>query len=154
MRGEILGFDRQASTGVISGEDGNRYAFTGADVQENVESAFAGAQVDFTTEDGAAHSIYITKGAGLNLNLSTGPKDKLVAALLAFFLGGLGVHKFYLGKKGAGITMLVCSLFGAILLFIPTIIVGIIAFIEAIIYLVKSEDDFQRDYVEGNKSWF
>lgn len=26
-------------------------------------------------------------------------KDKLAAALLAIFLGGLGIHKFYLGMK-------------------------------------------------------
>ena len=26
-------------------------------------------------------------------------KDKTTAAILAFFLGGLGAHKFYLGKK-------------------------------------------------------
>lgn len=25
-------------------------------------------------------------------------KNRYVAAILAFFLGGLGVHKFYLGK--------------------------------------------------------
>ena len=29
-------------------------------------------------------------------------KDKTTAALLAFFLGGFGVHKFYLGEKGRG----------------------------------------------------
>ncbi len=26
-------------------------------------------------------------------------KNKIVAALLAFFFGGLGIHKFYLGKS-------------------------------------------------------
>ncbi len=30
-------------------------------------------------------------------------KQKLVAALLAFFLGGLGVHRFYLGYTTIGI---------------------------------------------------
>ena len=34
-------------------------------------------------------------------------KNKIVAALLAFFLGTLGIHKFYLGKTTAGIIMLV-----------------------------------------------
>ena len=33
-------------------------------------------------------------------------------------------------------------------------IVGVIAFIEFIIYLVKPDAEFHRDYVAGNKSWF
>jgi len=37
-------------------------------------------------------------------NLS--PKSRLVALLLCFFLGPLGVHRFYVGKIGTGILML------------------------------------------------
>ncbi|MEO0639466.1 MAG: TM2 domain-containing protein, partial [Bacteroidota bacterium] len=33
-------------------------------------------------------------------------KSKTTAYLLWFFLGGLGIHKFYLGKAGAGILYL------------------------------------------------
>lgn len=33
-------------------------------------------------------------------------KSKAVAALLCFFLGGLGIHRFYVGKIGSGILML------------------------------------------------
>lgn len=36
-----------------------------------------------------------------------GPKSKLVTLLLAFFLGGLGVHRFYLGYTLIGALMLV-----------------------------------------------
>jgi len=31
------------------------------------------------------------------------PKSRLVALLLCFFLGALGVHRFYVGKVGTGI---------------------------------------------------
>ena len=31
------------------------------------------------------------------------PKSRLVALLLCWFLGGIGVHRFYVGKVGTGI---------------------------------------------------
>lgn len=35
------------------------------------------------------------------------PRSRLAAALLAFFLGALGIHRFYVGKIGTGILMIV-----------------------------------------------
>ncbi len=35
------------------------------------------------------------------------PKSRLAAALLCGFLGWLGVHRFYVGKVGTGILMIV-----------------------------------------------
>ena len=64
-------------------------------------------------------------------------KSKLVAAMLALFLGGLGIHKFYLGKGGQGILYL---------LFCWSFIPAIIAFVEAIILLLMSDDVFDRRY--------
>lgn len=70
-------------------------------------------------------------------------KSKVVAGVLAILLGALGVHKFYLGKIGQGIVYL---------LFCWTGIPGIIGLIEGIIYLVKSDEEFNllynRDYQE------
>ncbi|MGC1305745.1 MAG: NINE protein [Phormidesmis sp.] len=34
-------------------------------------------------------------------------KDKTVAALLAIFLGWIGIHKFYLGQNGKGLVYLI-----------------------------------------------
>lgn len=73
--------------------------------------------------------------------------------MLAFFLGWLGIHKFYLGKTNAGIIMLVCGTLGWLLL-LPPAVIGLIGFIEFIIYLVKSDQQFHEDYVVGDKSWF
>ena len=65
-------------------------------------------------------------------------KSKTTAALLAFFVGGLGAHKFYTGHTLAGILYLLFCL-----TFIPTII----AFIEGIIYLTcKNDEVFTQKY--------
>ena len=64
-------------------------------------------------------------------------KSRVAAVLLALFLGGIGAHKFYLGRAGQGIIYLI---------FCWTFIPGIIAFIEAIVYAVSSEDAFHAKY--------
>ncbi|EMJ4649355.1 TM2 domain-containing protein [Serratia marcescens] len=67
-------------------------------------------------------------------------KDKLAAALLAIFLGGLGIHKFYLGMKWWGLFYL---------LFCWTGIPAVVGFIEGIIYLFQSEEKFNQKYNPG-----
>jgi len=37
------------------------------------------------------------------------PKSRLAVTLLALFLGGLGIHRFYLGKIVTGILMLITA---------------------------------------------
>lgn len=64
-------------------------------------------------------------------------KSRFVAALLAFFLGSFGVHKFYLGRIGQGVLYL---------LFFWTFIPGLVALIEMIIYLLMSDKDFSDKY--------
>ncbi|MBL0708706.1 MAG: TM2 domain-containing protein [Sulfurimonas sp.] len=74
-----------------------------------------------------------------NLLGATAPngKSKIAAALLAFFLGGFGVHKFYLGQIGFGILYL---------LFCWTLIPAIVAFIESILLLTMSDETFNRRF--------
>lgn len=64
-------------------------------------------------------------------------RSKLAAALFALFLGGLGIHKFYLGQVGWGVVYLV---------FCWTFIPSLVGLIEGILFLVMSEDEFVRKY--------
>lgn len=70
-----------------------------------------------------------------------------MAGVLALFVGYLGVHKFILGYQKEGIIQIIISVvtcgFG-----------GIIPFIEGIIYLTKSDEDFYKTYQVGKKPWF
>jgi TM2 domain-containing membrane protein YozV len=149
MRGRVLGWDNNVSQGQISGEDGQRYTFARPDWRESYWPA-RGQVVDFEADTGRAGNIYVLHGSGVG---ATVPKDKVAAALLAFFLGCLGAHKFYLNKTGAGVTMLLCGTLGWLLV-LPGLATATIAFIEFIIYLVIDDAEFQRRYVEGNRSWF
>jgi TM2 domain-containing membrane protein YozV len=66
-----------------------------------------------------------------------GEKSRITAVLLALFLGGLGAHKFYLGRIGSGIVYLI---------FFWTFIPAIVAFVEFIIYLTMSDEAFAAKY--------
>lgn len=84
-----------------------------------------------------------------------GTKNKIAAGLLALFLGTLGIHKFYLGYTKEGIIMLLVSVIGAFLtLGIATLVMAIIALVEAVLYLTKSDADFYQTYEVGHKGWF
>lgn len=48
--------------------------------------------------------------AGGRFSTRVGPRSKVAAGLLGIFLGGLGMHRFYLGYTGVGLLMLMISL--------------------------------------------
>ncbi|OGV33967.1 MAG: hypothetical protein A2020_11405 [Lentisphaerae bacterium GWF2_45_14] len=64
-------------------------------------------------------------------------KNRGIAAILAFFLGTFGIHKFYLGRPFQGLLYL---------LFCWTAIPGVLGVIEAILYLLTTDDDFHQNY--------
>ena len=64
-------------------------------------------------------------------------RNKVVAGLLAIFLGILGIHKFYLGQTIWGIIYL---------LFCWTYIPFWIGLAEGVIYLLMSNEDFDEKY--------
>ena len=77
----------------------------------------------------APQPVYVS-----GINPSWPIKSKVAAGILGIFLGGIGVHKFYLGKTGMGILYL-C--------FCWTAIPAFIGFIEGIMYLCSNDENFQ-----------
>ena len=74
-------------------------------------------------------------------------EKKLVAGILGILLGYLGIRKFYLGYTKEGIIQIVLT-------FVTFGFASIIGLIEGIIYLTKTDEDFDKTYVEGRKGWF
>jgi TM2 domain-containing membrane protein YozV len=155
MRGHVLGVDTRTGDGMITGEDGRRYSFRPPDWAHRGEPA-VGLYVDFEATESRALSIFpvpsapnapatTTRGAysapAAQMREGMGDRNKLIAALLAFFFGPLGVHRFYLGRIGSGIAMVVlsCTVIG-LLATIPW------AIIDMIRYLVMSDREFAARY--------
>jgi TM2 domain-containing membrane protein YozV len=67
-------------------------------------------------------------------------RNKIVAALLAFTFGGVGVHKFYLGSNVAGVFYL---------LFCWTLIPSLLAFFDFIGLLLTPDQSFDARYNAG-----
>lgn len=74
-------------------------------------------------------------------------EKKLAAGLLGILLGSFGANKFYLGYTNEGIIQIVLNI-------VTCGIAGIIPFIEGIIYLTMSDEQFDRTYVQNKKAWF
>ena len=68
------------------------------------------------------------------INPSWPVKSKTVAGILGIFFGGLGLHKFYMGKPLMGILYLCLSW---------TFVPEVIGFFEGISYLCSSDENFQ-----------
>jgi len=82
-------------------------------------------------------------------------KDHVAAGLLGIFLGSLGIHKFYLGYNTAGFIMLAVTILGSILtLGLAAAVMGLIGLIEGILYLTKTQSEFEYLYVFNKREWF
>ena len=83
----------------------------------------SGININVSNNQNNAQPMYVTN--------NTKAVNKVIYCILAAFLGGIGVHKFYAGKIGTGILYLI---------FCWTFIPSTIAFIEFIIALCKKAD--------------
>lgn len=81
---------------------------------------------------------------GSNIAQQNKEKSKVVAALLAFFVGAFGIHRFYLGETGGvAITQLilgVCGIFTCGLTLIVSEIWALVDFIMILTGNLKSSD--------------
>lgn len=55
---------------------------------------------------GAAISEQMQNGMGTNSDPSVSDKSWLATLLICFFVGGFGIHRFYVGKVGTGLLWL------------------------------------------------
>ncbi len=147
MRGQVLGVDTRTGDGIVVGEDGRRYSFRPKDWAHRGEPGI-GMQVDFETQENRALSLFPVPGTVTAPAPATiGPaadrhdRNKYLAALLALLLGPLGIHRFYTGRTGSAIAMLVLSL-----TVVGLIVSGPWAFIDMVRYLLMSDREFSERY--------
>ena len=87
------------------------------------------------------------KDAFENFSKAGGDNKKMVAGILGILLGYLGIHKFILGYTKEGIIQIILS-------FVTCGLGGLVGFIEGIIYLTKSDEEFYETYQANKKPWF
>ena len=110
---------------------------------EWVARACSGCETPLRGEWAARGVCVECQGAGKSLTrrqpalVVAEPKSKGAAALSAFFLGGIGAHRFYLGNPFAGLFYLI---------FCWTFIPSILGLGEGIRLAVMDEDEFHRRY--------
>ena len=130
-------------------------------VDADASSYWQGTQpesVENHPESGVSETTYGSMSAAARrsyANEAIRQKDHVAAGLLAIFLGMFGVHKFYLGCNNAGFIMLAVSIIGGIVTIgLAAAVIWLIAIIEGIIYLARSQTDFERLYVLNRRDWF
>lgn len=74
-------------------------------------------------------------------------EKKLAAGLLGILVGAFAANKFYMGYTTEAIIQIILNICTCGL-------ATVIPFVEGIIYLTMSDEQFDRTYVQNKKSWF
>ena len=81
--------------------------------------------------------------------------DHIAAGILAIVFGALGIHKFYMGKTNVGFIVLGITVIGSFLTFgAAGLVMQLIGMVEGVMYLVKTQESFEDEYLRGARSWF
>ena len=91
---------------------------------------------------------------GEQLGLRPRRKSRITAGVFAILFGVVGLHKFYLGYIGTGILTLILTWLTTLAFSLPPYVMAIIGIIEGIIYLGKTNEEFNSTYAERKKRWF
>jgi TM2 domain-containing membrane protein YozV/RNA polymerase subunit RPABC4/transcription elongation factor Spt4 len=132
--------DEQNDTSSEPGEDEKYCSNCGEIIDEQAEVCpECGVRVK---EDSGSNEVNINMEnnqvqSTASQDVPAGNKSKVLAGLLGIFLGGIGVHKLYLGQPGRAIIFFLLSWTG-----IP-MLVGLI---QGISYLLMSDQKFARKF--------
>lgn len=104
---------------------------------ETLDVALRKAEEALRASERSGGPVYMNAAVSSAPAYTLPPKSRGLAIILALLLGGIGAHKFYLGRGGQGVLYF---------LFCWTFIPAIIAFLEAIGYALSSEAAFHQKY--------
>ena len=77
--------------------------------QTNCPNCGAAQSVAPSINASAPPSIQASSPINIQDGFQPSDKSKVVAALLGFFLGAFGIHNFYIGRKGRGVTQVLLT---------------------------------------------
>lgn len=80
-------------------------------------------------------------------NMPNQESKRIIAGILGILFGSLGIHKFVLGYNKEGLMQIAISI-------ITCGIGSVIGFIEGIVYLTKTDEEFIYMYQVNKKGWF
>ena len=148
VKGRVLGYQPQIDSGTIVGDDGIRYNFVGAQWRDP-SPPNQGTSVEFGVQVNPEGGF--PKAIDIYASIASVSRSRVTASLFAILLGWIGLHKFYLGHTGKGIILILAGVFtfgAGLLITVPLTI------IEGLIYLSKSDEDFNRIYGQESRGWF
>lgn len=99
---------------------------------------------DAATCPGCGQTLPVVTALTDNMQDAVSPKSRIALSLLAFFIGSLGIHRFYAGRTPSGICMLALFLLN----FIPIVwtqLAGLILFIWGIIDFILALSGYFKD---------
>lgn len=180
MKGRILDHNPKSQQGLIAAEDGNSYMFVDSQWQADCLPE-PGTEVEFTAsrQDAlnvglwqakpspglgrwwflpAQYLLLVLAALGVKRLFQQKPR-RMTAVALALLFGSLGIHKVYLGRFRPVLILLIAAvclgwLWGPMAIILLLAVSGLISWIELLLYLSKTDAEFEQIYLNRHKAWF